>query len=142
MEELSSWLNALKLVAISAKSFKVELSSFYCKQKAFLPACWLTYLVLTGAMIACKLAALGPDRVLSLALLNVTGGGFECFPKVLILFWYLALACVQFSLKCRLVMYVNIKWIQIYWFPPKQISFHYHHFNEYVQVGHCQARWS
>ncbi|KAH7840223.1 hypothetical protein Vadar_014303 [Vaccinium darrowii] len=35
-----------------------------------------------GAMIACKLAALVPDRVLSLALLNVTGGGFECFPKL------------------------------------------------------------
>ncbi|KAJ6418832.1 hypothetical protein OIU84_002083 [Salix udensis] len=34
-----------------------------------------------GAMIACKLAALVPDRVLSLALLNVTGGGFECLPK-------------------------------------------------------------
>ncbi|RVW14552.1 hypothetical protein CK203_077263 [Vitis vinifera] len=34
-----------------------------------------------GAMIACKLAAIVPDRVLSLALLNVTGGGFECFPK-------------------------------------------------------------
>ncbi|XP_028806698.1 uncharacterized protein LOC114761492 [Neltuma alba] len=35
-----------------------------------------------GAMIACKLAAMAPDRVLSLALLNVTGGGFECFPKL------------------------------------------------------------
>ncbi|GLT48252.1 hypothetical protein SLA2020_218870 [Shorea laevis] len=35
-----------------------------------------------GAMIACKLAAMLPDRVLSLALLNVTGGGFECFPKL------------------------------------------------------------
>ncbi|KAM7467681.1 hypothetical protein LguiB_015243 [Lonicera macranthoides] len=34
-----------------------------------------------GAMIACKLAAMVPDRVLSLALLNVTGGGYECFPK-------------------------------------------------------------
>ncbi|KAG6655182.1 putative aminoacrylate hydrolase RutD isoform X2 [Carya illinoinensis] len=34
-----------------------------------------------GAMIACKLAAMVPERVLSLALLNVTGGGFECFPK-------------------------------------------------------------
>ncbi|GLT37355.1 hypothetical protein SLA2020_116760 [Shorea laevis] len=34
-----------------------------------------------GAMIACKLAAMVPDRVLSLALLNVTGGGFDCFPK-------------------------------------------------------------
>ncbi|GKV25583.1 hypothetical protein SLEP1_g34996 [Rubroshorea leprosula] len=34
-----------------------------------------------GAMIACKLAVMVPDRVLSLALLNVTGGGFECFPK-------------------------------------------------------------
>ncbi|KAL5716965.1 hypothetical protein ACHQM5_010064 [Ranunculus cassubicifolius] len=35
-----------------------------------------------GAMISCKLAAMVPDRVLSLALLNVTGGGFECFPKI------------------------------------------------------------
>ncbi|GAB4858498.1 hypothetical protein Ancab_009974 [Ancistrocladus abbreviatus] len=35
-----------------------------------------------GGMIACKLAALFPDRILSLALLNVTGGGFECFPKL------------------------------------------------------------
>lgn len=33
-------------------------------------------------MIACKLAAMVPERVQSLALLNVTGGGFECFPKV------------------------------------------------------------
>ncbi|KAL1353040.1 hypothetical protein HN51_016981 [Arachis hypogaea] len=35
-----------------------------------------------GAMIACKVAALVPDRVLSLALLNATGGGFQCFPKL------------------------------------------------------------
>ncbi|XP_010520969.1 PREDICTED: uncharacterized protein LOC104799971 [Tarenaya hassleriana] len=35
-----------------------------------------------GAMTACKLAAMEPGRVLSLALLNVTGGGFECFPKL------------------------------------------------------------
>ncbi|KAI9156441.1 hypothetical protein LWI28_006605 [Acer negundo] len=35
-----------------------------------------------GAMIACKVAAMMPDRVLSLALLNVTGGGFECFPRL------------------------------------------------------------
>ncbi|KAJ4850791.1 hypothetical protein Tsubulata_009780 [Turnera subulata] len=35
-----------------------------------------------GGMIACKLAAMVPDRVSSLALLNVTGGGFECFPKL------------------------------------------------------------
>lgn len=35
-----------------------------------------------GGMIACKLAAMVPDRVLSLGLLNVTGGGFECFPKI------------------------------------------------------------
>ncbi|CAH9069981.1 unnamed protein product [Cuscuta europaea] len=34
-----------------------------------------------GGMIACKLAALVPNRVLSLALLNVTGGGFQCIPK-------------------------------------------------------------
>ncbi|XP_024029774.1 uncharacterized protein LOC21395108 [Morus notabilis] len=35
-----------------------------------------------GAMIASKVAAMVPERVLSLALLNVTGGGFECFPKL------------------------------------------------------------
>ncbi|KAK9292807.1 hypothetical protein L1049_020787 [Liquidambar formosana] len=35
-----------------------------------------------GAMIACKLASMVPDRILSLALLNVTGGGFQCFPKL------------------------------------------------------------
>ncbi|KDO54210.1 hypothetical protein CISIN_1g0155501mg, partial [Citrus sinensis] len=35
-----------------------------------------------GAMIACKLAAMVPERVLSLALLNVTGGGFQCCPKL------------------------------------------------------------
>ncbi|CAN8302102.1 unnamed protein product [Cochlearia groenlandica] len=35
-----------------------------------------------GAMVACKVAAMAPERVLSLALLNVTGGGFECFPKL------------------------------------------------------------
>lgn len=39
-------------------------------------------------MIACKFAALVPDRVLSLALLNVTGGGYECFPKVSFSFHY------------------------------------------------------
>jgi pimeloyl-ACP methyl ester carboxylesterase len=36
----------------------------------------------TGAMISCKLAAMAPHRICSLALLNVTGGGFQCFPKV------------------------------------------------------------
>ncbi|KAI8008547.1 putative aminoacrylate hydrolase RutD [Camellia lanceoleosa] len=35
-----------------------------------------------GAMISCKLAAMVPDRVLSLALLNVTGGGYQCLPKL------------------------------------------------------------
>ncbi|KAH9287569.1 hypothetical protein KI387_031686, partial [Taxus chinensis] len=35
-----------------------------------------------GAMIACKLAAIEPNRISSLALLNGTGGGFECFPKI------------------------------------------------------------
>lgn len=35
-----------------------------------------------GSMIACKLAAIAPSRVLSLALLNATGGGFQCFPKL------------------------------------------------------------
>uniref|UniRef100_A0A7C8YKZ8 Carboxylesterase n=1 Tax=Opuntia streptacantha TaxID=393608 RepID=A0A7C8YKZ8_OPUST len=35
-----------------------------------------------GGMIACKLAALVPERILSLALLNVTGGGFQCLPKL------------------------------------------------------------
>ncbi|KAH7685867.1 Carboxylesterase protein [Dioscorea alata] len=35
-----------------------------------------------GGMISCKLAAMAPERLSSLALLNVTGGGFECFPKI------------------------------------------------------------
>ncbi|CDP05044.1 unnamed protein product [Coffea canephora] len=35
-----------------------------------------------GGMIACKMAAMVPGRVLSLALLNVTGGGYECIPKL------------------------------------------------------------
>ncbi|XP_055825577.1 uncharacterized protein LOC129894086 isoform X2 [Solanum dulcamara] len=34
-----------------------------------------------GAMISCKLAAMVPERVSSLALLNVTGGGYECIPR-------------------------------------------------------------
>ncbi|KAL3521661.1 hypothetical protein ACH5RR_019810 [Cinchona calisaya] len=35
-----------------------------------------------GGMIACKMAAMVPSRVSSLALLNVTGGGYECIPKL------------------------------------------------------------
>ncbi|XP_078177263.1 uncharacterized protein LOC144571765 isoform X1 [Carex rostrata] len=35
-----------------------------------------------GSMIASKMAAIAPDRVLSLALLNTSGGGFECCPKL------------------------------------------------------------
>ncbi|XP_078431549.1 alpha/beta-Hydrolases superfamily protein [Wolffia australiana] len=35
-----------------------------------------------GGMIACKLASLAPNRLSSLALLNVTGGGYECLPKI------------------------------------------------------------
>ncbi|XP_073123080.1 uncharacterized protein [Henckelia pumila] len=35
-----------------------------------------------GAMIACKLASMVPERISSLALLNVTGGGYECIPKI------------------------------------------------------------
>ncbi|CAA6665759.1 unnamed protein product [Spirodela intermedia] len=35
-----------------------------------------------GAMIACKLAAVASNRLSSLALLNVTGGGYECLPKI------------------------------------------------------------
>ncbi|KAI6693351.1 hypothetical protein NL676_021061 [Syzygium grande] len=34
-------------------------------------------------MIAWKLAAMVPNRVLCLGLLNVTGGGYECFPKII-----------------------------------------------------------
>jgi hypothetical protein len=43
---------------------------------------WPCYSVQPGAMISCKLAAIAPHRLCSLALLNVTGGGFQCFPKV------------------------------------------------------------
>ncbi|XP_047329001.1 putative aminoacrylate hydrolase RutD [Impatiens glandulifera] len=35
-----------------------------------------------GAMIANKVAAMVPHRIRSLALLNVTGGGYECLPKI------------------------------------------------------------
>ncbi|GJN19644.1 hypothetical protein PR202_gb06939 [Eleusine coracana subsp. coracana] len=34
-----------------------------------------------GSMIASKLAAMAPERVASLALLNTTGGGYQCIPK-------------------------------------------------------------
>jgi pimeloyl-ACP methyl ester carboxylesterase len=36
-----------------------------------------------GGMIACKLGAMAPERVVSLALISTTGGGYECLPKVL-----------------------------------------------------------
>jgi len=36
-----------------------------------------------GAPISCNLAAIALHRLRSLALLNVTGGGFQCFPKVM-----------------------------------------------------------
>ncbi|XP_052144094.1 uncharacterized protein LOC127763432 isoform X1 [Oryza glaberrima] len=35
-----------------------------------------------GSMIASKLAAIAPERVASLALLNTTGGGYQCIPKI------------------------------------------------------------
>lgn len=35
-----------------------------------------------GGMIACKLAAMAPHRIASLACISVTGGGFECIPAV------------------------------------------------------------
>ncbi|XP_024545183.1 uncharacterized protein LOC9644258 isoform X2 [Selaginella moellendorffii] len=35
-----------------------------------------------GAMIGFKLAAMAPQRVLSLTLISITGGGFQCFPKM------------------------------------------------------------
>jgi pimeloyl-ACP methyl ester carboxylesterase len=35
-----------------------------------------------GGMIACKLGAIAPERVVSLALISTTGGGYECLPKV------------------------------------------------------------
>eukprot|EP00249_Psilotum_nudum_P019588 c27328_g1_i3 orf=549-1676(-) len=34
-----------------------------------------------GAMISCKLAAMVPERIASLALISVTGGGYQCLPK-------------------------------------------------------------
>lgn len=33
-------------------------------------------------MIACKLASIAPERVISLAMLSTTGGGYQCLPKV------------------------------------------------------------
>ncbi|KAG6541099.1 hypothetical protein Mapa_017538 [Marchantia paleacea] len=35
-----------------------------------------------GGMIACKLAAIAPHRVSSLTLIGVTGGGYQCLPKL------------------------------------------------------------
>lgn len=35
-----------------------------------------------GGMIACKLASIAPERVISLAMLSTTGGGYQCLPKV------------------------------------------------------------
>ncbi|KAH9531460.1 hypothetical protein CY35_19G039600 [Sphagnum magellanicum] len=35
-----------------------------------------------GGMIACKLGAIAPERVVSLALISTTGGGYECLPKI------------------------------------------------------------
>lgn len=35
-----------------------------------------------GGMIACKLAALAPHRLSSLTLIGVTGGGYQCLPKL------------------------------------------------------------
>ncbi|BBN19136.1 hypothetical protein MPTK1_8g08160 [Marchantia polymorpha subsp. ruderalis] len=35
-----------------------------------------------GGMIACKLAAMAPHRVSSLTLIGVTGGGYQCLPKL------------------------------------------------------------
>ncbi|KAG0617735.1 hypothetical protein M758_4G010700 [Ceratodon purpureus] len=34
-----------------------------------------------GGMIACKLASIAPERVISLAMLSTTGGGYQCLPK-------------------------------------------------------------
>jgi len=36
----------------------------------------------TGSMIARNIVAMFPDRVISLALLSTTGGGFQCFSQV------------------------------------------------------------
>lgn len=35
-----------------------------------------------GGMIACKLASIAPERVVSLAMLSSTGGGYQCLPKI------------------------------------------------------------
>lgn len=51
-----------------------------CSYQLFILTCHLDINI--GGMIACKLAALAPERVKSLAMLNVTGGGFQCCPKV------------------------------------------------------------
>lgn len=67
----------------------VSWSRFTVQETIFFDWYWIKsilsfflFTIKTGAMIACKLAAMVPERILSLALLNVTGGGFECFPKV------------------------------------------------------------
>jgi len=75
----------------------LNVTEINCSQQLILSLVYVT--VETGAMIACKLAAMVPDRVLSLALLNVTGGGFECLPKVLYIFMSL--------LSCAVVMFLR-----------------------------------
>lgn len=40
----------------------------------------------TGGMIVCKLAVIAPERVISLAMLSTTGGGYQCLPKVCLSF--------------------------------------------------------
>ncbi|CAL4888297.1 unnamed protein product [Urochloa decumbens] len=79
-----------------------------------------------GAMIASKLAAMAPDRVTSLALLNTTGGGYQCIPKV---DWHTV------SLACRFL------WART----PDQraiLDLEVHYTREYLEeaVGSCTRR--
>lgn len=79
-----------------------------------------------GAMTACKLAAMVPERVLSLALLNVTGGGFECFPKL-----------------GREILSVAIRFLRAK--TPEQraaVDLDTHYSKEYLEecVGHCTRK--
>ncbi|WZY81392.1 hypothetical protein YC2023_027776 [Brassica napus] len=71
-------METFPMIVESAKAWRFALSTIVVWVEAPCPPTNLT----TRAMIACKLAAMVPELVLSLALLNVTGGGFECFPKL------------------------------------------------------------
>ena len=80
------------------------------------------FTIKTGAMIACKLAAMVPEKVLSLGLLNVTGGGFECFPKVFYIFWHHSARLSLIPFKLCNIDTMSITWVQSHCFFPIMLN--------------------